>query len=404
MKRPFISRRVISLAASMLASLLVGIAYSWSVYVNPLALQYGWSEAQISLAYTVNVTAMALAPVLCAPLRARLSISAYTLAGAAVYGGGIVLSGFISGSIYELYLYFGVMTGSGIGIVYLSLASYVVRLFPERKGLAAGLYTACYGCGALFWAPLASHFIAAHGISWAFRCLGIFFFLALLLVTRFLHEIPAEETEVNRAGQAPVKSGQREYSPRDLVLSPTYYVIIVIYACGLSSGMMLMSLGSPIIQGSLGYSPESAAVLVGLFAPAQTLGRLLWGWISDSWGRCNVLALVSLFSSLGALLLALTEKEIIFLIALFSIPLCYGAYASLLSPLAVETFGVRHFAMNYNLLFLSFALAALMGPQVAAYVKSSFGGYQGAFAGVALFSALAFIFTLILRRRRAGAS
>jgi OFA family oxalate/formate antiporter-like MFS transporter len=330
---------------------------------------------------------MVLVPLLCVPLRSRLSVSAYTLIGAAIGAGGIALSEFIS-SVYELYLYLGVMVGSGAGMIYLSLASHVVRLFPERKGLAAGLFTACFSFACFFQEDAPSGPVISHEGSLVLR--GIFFFMALALVSRFLYEVPEGGREVNQTGQAPGASARREYSPRDLLSSSAYYVMIAIYICGTGSGLVLgaITYKSQIYASMTGgfSDPTVVAVILGLAIYLQSLGRLFWGWISDRVNRLNVLILVGLLAAAGAFILAFTNEialalihgitteetilmtrnitiqgtEIIFVITLLFLPVCYGAYASLLPPLAEELFGARHFAVNYNLLFLSFPLAHLV--------------------------------------------
>lgn len=50
--------------------------------------------------------------------------------------------------LWQLYLFYGVISGLGVGFIYPSMMAYVVRLFPDRSGMASGLGTAAYGSGA----------------------------------------------------------------------------------------------------------------------------------------------------------------------------------------------------------------------------------------------------------------
>lgn len=401
-------KRWVSLFACMFAILLAGIIYAWSVFVNPLVQKFGWSAGETSIAYTLHVLVLAVTPILCGKLRAALTMSQYCLVGSVVYGVGVIMCGFIQSSVYELYLYFGVLAGLGGGMLYLSMATYVVQLFPDKRGLAAGLYTACYGCGALFWAPIASMIIESTGkVGSAFLYLGIFFLVGCVVATRFLHEVPpGYQGESGKGGAAPKPlAALSEKTTAQMLGSPMYYLILAIYTCGLCGGMMVLALGSPIIQGSLGYSPEKAAVIVGLFSLASTGGRLFWGFMSDKLGRLTVLVLLGLICSIAMIVLSRMSEEFIFLAAILCVPMCYGAYAALLSPIAVETFGAKHLGMNFNFLFLSFALSALIGPQIIASVKASSGGYGGAFSYGIGFGLAAFLlavgFMVIIRKQRA---
>lgn len=383
----------------MMSALLVGVIYSFSVYVNPLIEKYNWSKSSVSLAYTLNIIFTAVVPLCCAKLRKKLKINKYCLIGAFFYSAGIILCGFIQGSVYEFYLYFGVLTGAGIGFVYTSLAIYVVQMFPDKKGMAAGLYTACYGCAPFFWAPLASWLIINKGLDSAFMYIGIFFMAGLVLVTRFLPEIPSDFAQAMSRQQSatPEAPSVYEKTPGELLTTPLFYVIMVLYTCGMSSGAMALGLGSPILQSSLGYSPETAAIVVGFFAIASASGRLFWGFLSDKIGRPNVLICLCVITAVSMITLSYTRTEFLFIPAIMCIPFCYGAYACTISPATVECFGKKHFATNYNMVFQVFAFSAVIGPQVISLSEMLTGGFQAAFSVAVVLALVGLGMGLILR-------
>ena len=53
-------------------------------------------------------------------------------------------------NIWALYLTYGIIGGFGTGIIYVGIIGLMVRWFPDRRGLAAGLAAAGYGFGAFF--------------------------------------------------------------------------------------------------------------------------------------------------------------------------------------------------------------------------------------------------------------
>lgn len=399
----FAQKRWIALVAAMTCALFAGVIYTWSVYVNPLNKLFGWSTASISLAYTINIIFSAIIPVTFVKVRAKLGIANYNLLGAFVFGLGMFLCSTMTGSLWQLYLYFGVLVGGGIGFIYVSLVSYVVQLFPDKRGLAAGLYTAAYGCAALLWAPFASNIIQSTGNPLnAFRTLCFVMTPVIIIGTRFLYNIPAgwagvpAKDTVDKPAK-PAKPAISEKSTAELFSSPLFYVLMIMFTCGLISGSMILSLGSPILQGSLGYTPAKAAVIVGFFAVAQTFGRLFWGWLSDAIGRMNVVTTVGVLTVFALLIMIFTKAEVLYILAILIVPMAYGAYASMLSPTTVETFGAKHFTSNYNVLFYAFAFAALIGPQVVAYFKGKPGGYETAFIWAVGFASLAIILSFVYR-------
>lgn len=397
----FSQKRWIALGAAMMSALLVGIIYSFSVYVNPLIEKFAWTKSSVSLAYTLNIIFTAVVPLCCGSLRAKLKLNQYCLIGGFLYSTGIILCGFIQGSVYEFYLYFGVLTGAGIGFVYTSLATYVVQMFPDRKGMAAGLYTACYGCAPFFWAPLASYLIINKGLNTAFICLGIFFFIGLVIVTRFLSEIPAGFADSLSSAQnaKPQLPSVYEKTPKELLTTPLFYIVMILYTCGMSSGSMALSLGSPILQSSLNYTPEKAAIVVGFFAVASATGRLFWGFLSDKIGRPNVLICLCIITAVSMVSLSLTTTEGLFISSIILIPLCYGAYACTISPVTVECFGQKNFTMNYTLVFQVFAFSAVIGPQVIALSELMTGSFQAAFKVAVGLAICGLVMGIILRAK-----
>ena len=404
----FSKKRWLSLIAAMLTGLFAGIGYSWSVYVNPLVAKYGWTMAEISLAWSINMIFMAIAPIALGRLRARFKTSQYILLGSVLYCSGIVMCSLLQKSVLELYLYYGLLLGSGCGLVYLSLASYVVQLFPDKKGLAAGFFTAAFGGGALFWAPIASYIMTLTGnVDMAFRILGLSFLVLMIISTRFLYEVPAgyegEKLKAGNKGANAVKTAVRDFTSRQMLGSFIYYVLLFLFSCAFISGLTIMSMGSPIVEKALNYSREGAAFIVGLLALSSTLGRLVWGFLSDRLGRLAVLLIVSAGTCICLISLMFISREAFFLSALLLIPFCYGAYTALLSPVVVETFGTRHFFMNYNFLFISYSIAGLIGPQVAARVMDAAGDYQAIFFYTAIFAGasllLTFLFICMLKRQ-----
>lgn len=393
----FSRKRWISLGAAMLAAMFAGLIYAWSVLVEPLIAANGWSKSEVSLGYTLYFVLSSVGMLVMGRLRPKLGIANFTLLGALFYCGGMVLFSFNSGNLWELYVYWGCVSGVGSGMIYISLAPYVVQIFPDRKGIAAGLYTSFYGMGALIWAPLASYIIRTTGsVNYVFICYGIGFFIAVTIISRFLFEPPAGYDE-GTGGAAARQAVAAETSPFEMIRTVKFWMIFFMFVFGSISGMMILSLGSSMLQGALRYTPEKAAIIVGFFAVASTLGRLFWGVASDRIGRSNVLFCLTVITLASMQVLARISAEYIFIAAILAVPMCYGAYAALMGPLAGEAFGARHIAINYNIIMLSFGVSGLLGPQIVSRVIETTGGYSGAFTYGTIFAAVTLVLLVALR-------
>ena len=152
----FQNRRWVCLIAAMVICVCAGFGYAWSVLQNPIVEQFGWSDSGVALTYTIMVLCSTMTPLFFGSLIRRLSTRLVVVIGALLFGAGLFLTGEMA-RLWQLYLFYGIIAGLGVGFIYPSMMAYVVRLFPDRSGMASGLGTAAYGSGAILWAPTAAY-------------------------------------------------------------------------------------------------------------------------------------------------------------------------------------------------------------------------------------------------------
>ena len=187
--RAFADRRWLCLISAMVICVCAGFGYAWSVLQTPIIARFGWADSGVALAYTITVVCSTMAPLLFGGLIRRMSSRLCVAVGAVLFGAGLFAAGLMS-QLWQLYLFYGVISGLGVGFIYPSMMAYVVRLFPDRSGMASGLGTAAYGSGAILWAPTAAALMEKVGLGSAFRVLGVLFAAVILLGSLLLAEPP----------------------------------------------------------------------------------------------------------------------------------------------------------------------------------------------------------------------
>ena len=77
------------------------------------------------------------------------------------WGGGYLIGGLgiCLAQLWLVYLGYGVIGGCGLGLGYVSPVSTLIRWFPDRRGMAAGMAIMGFGGGAIIGAPLKRFFI-----------------------------------------------------------------------------------------------------------------------------------------------------------------------------------------------------------------------------------------------------
>ena len=104
-------------------------------------------------------------------------------------------------------------------------------------------------------------------------------------------------------------------------------------------------------------------------AIGNTGGRVLSGWMSDTFGRLNTLRLMVLLSAVALPLFFLLAGQVaLFYLLLVVIYYCYGTLLSVFASTCADFYGTRNMGVNYGLLFSAWGVAGIVGPVIAGRV------------------------------------
>ena len=139
-------RWVVLAAAFMMMLASAGISQAFSLFVKPMALDFGGARGTISMAYTVYMVCFGVGSFLMTWLADRVSMRLLLAIAAVSYSAGAVLSG-LADSLGTLYVTFGVLNGAAVGSLVGCLTYAVAQWFATSKGLALGIMLAGMGMG-----------------------------------------------------------------------------------------------------------------------------------------------------------------------------------------------------------------------------------------------------------------
>ncbi|HHV10604.1 MAG TPA: OFA family MFS transporter [Clostridiales bacterium] len=392
------------MVTAMVLALCSGIGYAWSVFQKPLMENFDWTLKTISLTFTLQIMISTIAPVFLSRFQKKLGVKNYLRIGIAIYILGLLATMFTN-SIGYLYIVYGIVVGIGIAMLYPTLIAYATSLFPDKTGMASGLLASSYGSGAILWAPLATFFMEKHSVLSVYGLLAAIFAVVMIPTSFLIKNVPADFGSGPNKGKAANHniSSVKDYSWQEMLRTGTYYLLLLALTLGATAGLMIAGHASGMLQEILSYTPEQAAVLVGLFSVFNALGRLLFGFLSDRMGRYNVMLL--LFTVIGGSMILLSKTNgSVFIVALLAISSCYGGFTSMFSPVCADNFGMKNLAVNYAFLYIAYGLAGLVGPQLAARTRTASGGYDMAFLAVAGMSVVGFALILVLKMKSKAAS
>lgn len=388
--KKFKKTRWLCLTAGILIEALAGFCYAWSVVQTPLVEKYGWSISAAAAGYTIYfISGMVFSVLFGSALKKRLTARQEVILGAILYGGGIAALRFMTGSIWFLYLSFGLVASMGTVMIYPVLVAYALELFPDKTGLASGVMTAGYGLGAVIWAPLLVFLNRRVGdIAMTLFYMGAMFLTGILMLSPLIQTPPEdfremlrEDMRANASNESMKKKAKRKQEPiydldqSQMMKTPMFYWAMIVLIAGMASGGMVVTQGSPMVQMKLGITAAEAATVVSLLAVANTAGRIVCGVVSDRLGKTRTVGLLHAVT-LAVMAALITRRGTMFVAAMMGAVFCYGGFACQVAPVTEELFGGKHIGANYSVTYLSIGLASLFGPQIVGFIRDYFGNYE----------------------------
>ncbi|TAN40051.1 MAG: MFS transporter [Nitrospirae bacterium] len=138
-------------------NLALGVLYTWSVIKKAIPSEWGWSDADKALPYSIACIVFALVMVPAGRLQDRIGPRWVATAGGILTGIGCIIASYAV-TVLWFVIGFGVFAGAGIGLGYASATPPAVKWFPARKtGLIAGLVVAGFGLASVYISPVANH-------------------------------------------------------------------------------------------------------------------------------------------------------------------------------------------------------------------------------------------------------
>ena len=193
-----------------------GVRAAPAVLINPLETELGWSRAAISFAVSVGLLLYGLSGPAAGWLMDRFGPTRLTLVGLAVIGVS-TLAGAAMTELWQLNLFWGILSGVGTGVVAPVLGATVAnRWFVERRGLVLGVFGAAASAGQLVSVLALMWLVVAAGWREGTVLLAAAVLLVLVPVLLFMRDDPARlglRPYGTRKGEEPATAAEESPAP-----------------------------------------------------------------------------------------------------------------------------------------------------------------------------------------------
>ncbi len=351
--------------------------YVWALFTKPLGTALAVSPAALQVTFSLLIVLQTFFSPFQGWLVDRFGPRTLIALGGALSGLGWAVAA-SAGSLWALYLSYGVICGVGTGIVYIGVVGQMVRWFPQARGFAAGMVAAGYGMGAIVTTFPISASIAASGYQATLQLYGIVFavigVLAALGLRRAPEPTPAAASEASGVGSAV------------MLRSPIFYLMFAMMTLMATSGLMVISqIGNFAADFGItkltvwGAAALPLALTIDRFTNGLT--RPFFGWLSDRIGRENTMFIAFALEGAAMTVWLLTRTDPLLFVLLSGVVFFgWGEIFSLFPSTLTDTFGARYATQNYGCLYIAQGIGSIFGGPLAALLHDGTGSWTTVFA------------------------
>lgn len=376
-----------------------GIYDSFGIFFTPLLNEFNWARAIVSGAYSLSFILLGAVGILWGRMTDRYGPRiVLTLCGLLI-GSGYLLMSQVN-HLWQLYLFLGIMVGSGMGGTWAPLLSLVSRWFSKRRGLMTGVVLTGLSAGGMILPPILNHLISNYGLSTAYLVLGGVILVLILLAAQFLKLDPSKIGQlpdgVVESNHEISKQDSDGYSLREAFHTPQCWLLLLMFSC---LGFCFFSILIHIVPHAidLGISPGSASFIITIHGGASIVGNFVMGRAGDRIGPRRVFIICFILTAVAVIWLLLTAEAWMFYLFAVIFGFSIGGNVTSEAPLTARLFGLRYHGSILGFAAFGFTIGAALGPVLTGYIFDLTDSYQIAFIICIMIAIVGFILAAVLR-------
>jgi MFS transporter, OFA family, oxalate/formate antiporter len=386
-------------AAGVAIQVALGAVYAWSVFRKPLSQEFDTDVSSVNIAFTLTIVSLGIAAYFGGLWMSRVGPRRVATTAGILYGVGVILASLSSGGLPVLYLTYGIVAGTGIGLGYIVPIATLIKWFPDKRGVITGIAVAGFGAGAVLTAPIAKSLISSMGVFETFAVLGVIYAVMVVGASLFIKNPPEG---FKPEGWEPDTRERSDRSGRDFEFSQAlrtwqWFALWALLFLNVTAGIAVISEAAPMTEEIAGASATAAASLVSLIAIFNGAGRFAWAAFSDVIGRRWVFLAMFVIQAVVFFVLPNASSYALFAALACVILFCYGGGFGTMPAFAADYFGSKNVGRIYGLMLTAWSAGGVVGPLLISQIRDSTGKYDTALYIIAGMMVASCIIPLIVR-------
>ena len=381
---------------------------SSSILIPRLVESFGWSYGAVGFGFALQWVVSGMLGPSAGWLGDRYGARVTMTIGAFLFIAGMVLTGFMT-SLWQFYLFFGIILSASMGIFQVPLTASVTMWFKRHLGTGMGLLQSAQGVGPLVAVPIMLLVIAAFGgglpgLRAAFWVPGIIGGVAILALVRLFYDEPAQ------AGMRPLGASENEPVRRVQVgelakirtrvffkqaqRTLAFWNLIGIHFWG-CAGHAIVLVYLVAIAESEGVSPGLAAGAFVTLSVTSTVTRFAVPVMADRVGSKGVMAVCFTLQTLPILLLFFASDPWHFYLFSVLFGIGFGGEMSAFPIINRQYYGSAPIGTTYGWQMMGAGIGMAAGSLAGGALRDWTGSFD-ATMGLSLVLSLVGVFSIVL--------
>jgi MFS family permease len=398
-KSRFFYGYIIVIISFFIMMVILGLQTSFGVFFKPIIDTLGWTRAVTSGAFSLSQIAGGISCIVIGGLNDRFGPRVSVTICCMLSAIGYLLMSQIH-DVWQLYLYYGIFIGVGIG-VFVPILSTVAKWFFRRRSMMSGITFAGTGFGVLIFPPLVNWLLSAYDWQLTFIVLAIIIFIVSVFSALVLKSDPGKTGDKaygeDNARVTGVNIGSRSFTLKEAMRTRQFWLFCIAL---LGYGFCFFSLDVHIAPYAtdVGISSTGAATILSILGGATIVGQIGLGSIGDKIGYKRAFVVGTVCIVAAVLVLIATRQIWGFYLSAIFLGLAFGNCSTQESPIAAWLFGLASHGIILGIFACSFTIGAATGPLMLGYIFDMTGNYQYAFWITAALSIITVILTVMVKQ------
>jgi sugar phosphate permease len=371
-------------ATSAFISAIIGgtTMRGFTALVDPIAVTFGWSYAQISLAMTLRGVESGIMNPFMGMVADRWPARRLVFIGITVTGLGILYLSQVNNlaMFYVSFVIIGLGGSLGMQVVPMTV---IARWFRNNTGKAYGFLAAGIGAGG-FLIPVVTRMIDTYGWQLFLVMLAVFI-LAIGLPLSFIFRnrpedyglLPDGKTQDGLGDSPRMQTQGVGMDVKEALKTRAFWCISIAFMLQILGPSAVLLHIMPYLS-SLGIERASASMIVMYIYIVSIPSRFVFGWLMDIFRKNYVIAASMVLTSVGLFLFSIIDSGSFGSIAGFVIVYGFivGGQISLRPPIIREYFGTKKFGTILGLSGIFITIGVIVSPPLVGWFFDTYGVFN----------------------------